>query len=134
MSDESRKLQAAVFSALNGNLTDEQSPANNVPVYDNVPENSAPTYVEIGDGTQTNDDTKDGDGVEHELVLDIYSSYRGRQRTLFVMDQIKALLNRASLSASGYQVSPPIFTFSTVFREPDGIRGVMRFTIRTYPE
>lgn len=132
MSDGSIALQDSVFAALNGNLTDISSAA--VPVYDRPPKESPPAFVRIGEDSHSNSDTKIENGVEHEFEVHVYSGYHGTREVKLVMGQIYAILQRASLTASGFQVTPPMMTFSTEFIEPDGSRGVMRFRSTTIQE
>lgn len=131
MPDGSRAVQGAIFAVLDGALLDAQSPANVVPVYDKPPQDEAAMYVRIGEDSGSNSDTKIENGVQHDIVIDVYSVYHGLQQVKYVMGQIYDLLQRATLTASGFQITPPRMTFSTSFVEPDGSRGVLRFTTTT---
>lgn len=131
MPDGSRAAQGAIFAVLSGNVFDNQSPPNAVPIYDRPPQDEQAMYIRIGEDSGSNSDTKIENGVQHDITIDVYSIYHGLQQVKYVMGQIYDLLQRATLTAAGFQITPPRMTFSTSFAEPDGSRGVLRFTTTT---
>lgn len=127
MADGSQAVQGAIYTALNGNLTDLNSSA--VGVYDHVPQDTTPAFVAIGEDSVSNSDTKTENGIEVDAEVHTYSSYRGLQEVKLIMGQVYDLLQRGSLTAVGFQITPPRLTFETSFIEPDGARGVQRFNM-----
>lgn len=129
MSLHSWELQKALFSTLNGSVTGIDSA--NVPVYDDVPENTAYPYVILGEETTANNGSKTLDGVEHTVTMHAWSQYRGRREIKEIMQSIYSLLHNAAISVSGASLVNIRQEFSTTLAENDGItrHGVMRFRV-----
>tara|TARA_R100001460_G_scaffold29892_3_gene59178 strand:- start:7473 stop:7880 length:408 start_codon:yes stop_codon:yes gene_type:complete len=120
-------LQEKIFSTLNSdsNLTSTQGAA----IYDEVPENSAFPYVQIGGESASDFSTKDLTGSEVTINLDVWSQYKGSKEVKDLMDRVHTLLHDSSLAVTGHNLINLRFEFSDVLRDPDGItrHGVMRF-------
>lgn len=120
-------LQERIYSTLNGdsNLTSTQGAA----VYDEVPENSSFPYVQIGGETAIDYGTKDVNGSEVTINLDVWSQYKGSKEVKNLMDRIHTLLHDSDLNVTGHNLVNLRFEFGDVLRDPDGItrHGVMRF-------
>tara|TARA_B100000519_G_scaffold96656_2_gene84101 strand:- start:2626 stop:3033 length:408 start_codon:yes stop_codon:yes gene_type:complete len=120
-------LQSRIYSTLNGdsNLTSTLGAG----VFDEVPQNQAYPFVKIGEFSSVDYGTKDVDGNEATVQIDIYSRYRGSKQVHDIMDRIHTLLHNASLTVSGYNLINIRFEFSDIVRDADGItrQGVMRF-------
>lgn len=129
MALHSFELQKAIFSALDGNVTDGQGIT--ISVYDDVPENSTYPYVILGEETTANNGSITLDGVEHTLTIHAWSQYRGRREIKQIMESIYHLLHDAAITVSGASLVNIRHEFSTTLAENDGItrHGVMRFRV-----
>jgi len=127
MSFHSWELQKAIFTKLNGNV--DGLAGANIPVYDDVPQQSNYPYVQIGEETSANNGTKTLDGVEHTLTMHIWSQYRGRREIKTIMKSVYDLLHNTAISVSGASLVNVRQEFSTTLSENDGItrHGVIRF-------
>lgn len=122
-------LQTAIFSALNGVIS--------APVFDRVPQETEPTFVKIGSGSSTRRETKTRAGSSHLIECDVYTTlraYQGRKLAKSIMDEIYDTLHQQVISVAGFQSQMLRFEFSTTFEEPDGTRGVIRFSTHTAQE
>lgn len=121
--------QQAIYTALNGNIS--------ATVYDDVPflPEGAPRtnfpYVVIGEDTAVAWDTDDTLGKEITVTLHVWSRSGGMKQTKDIMGEVYDLLNRASLSISGYSVIDCLCEFTDAFKDADGEtrHGVMRFRL-----
>lgn len=127
MSFHSWELQKAIFTKLSGNV--DGLDGVNIPVYDDVPQQSNYPYVQIGEETSANNGTKTLDGVEHTLTMHIWSQYRGRREIKTIMKSVYDLLHNTAISVSGASLVNVRQEFSTTLSENDGItrHGVIRF-------
>jgi len=120
-------LQTAIFTLLSAdnNLTSTLGAS----VFDDVPEETAYPYVQIGEDTAIDYSTKDLNGSDVSVNLDVWSRYRGSLEAKNIMDRIHTLLHDSSLSVAGANFINMRFEFSDIIRDPDGItrHGVMRF-------
>tara|TARA_Y100000114_G_C11720152_1_gene308037 strand:+ start:107 stop:514 length:408 start_codon:yes stop_codon:yes gene_type:complete len=120
-------LQEKLYSTLNGdsNLTSTLGAA----IYDEAPENSSFPYITMGTGQAVDYSTKDLDGSEVSIVLDVWSRYKGSKEVKNLMDRVHTLLHDSNLSVTGHNLINMRFEFGDVLRDPDGItrHGVMRF-------
>jgi len=129
MTDFASAIQTKIYEVLNAGLA--------YPVYDDVPflPEGMPTnnfpYVVIGDDTLIPFDNDSQIGVDATLTIHVWSKYRGRKETKDIQGEIYTLLNRASLTITGYNVVDILFEFSETFVENDGTtrHGVQRFRI-----
>jgi hypothetical protein len=127
MSFHSWELQKAIFTKLNGNV--DGLDGANIPVYDDVPQQSNYPYVQIGEETSANNGTKTLDGIEHTLTMHIWSQYRGRREIKTIMKSVYDLLHNTAISVTGASLVNVRQEFSTTLAENDGItrHGVIRF-------
>ena len=120
-------IQSAIYSRLNGdsNLTNTLSAG----IYDEVQEGNSYPFVSMGRDGSIDYSTKDVDGSEYTINLDIWSQYKGSKETKQIMDRIHDLLHDYSLSVTGFNLFNLRFEFGDVLVDPDGITrpGVMRF-------
>lgn len=122
--------QQIVFTALNGNLT-------GCAVFDSppfLPEGAPATtfpYCVIGNDTLSPWDTDDERGAEITLTLHFWSRAEGFAQVKALMDQAYGLLNRATLTQSGYLVTDCLFEFGESMSDPDGVtkHGVQRYRL-----
>lgn len=120
--------QELVFTALNGNLT-------GCGVYDTVPylPEGAPAtsfpYCVIGSDTLRPWDTDDSRGAEITLMLHFWSRSPGMKQVKALMDEAYGLLNRATLSKTGYVITDCLFEFGDAVDDPDGAtkHGMQRY-------
>lgn len=115
---------------MGGQLTITAAPTTvNVPVYDDVPEQTVYPYVVLGEETATNDGSKTLDGVEHTLTIHAWSQYRGRREIKEIMQSVYSLLHNSDITVSGASLVNLRQEFATTLSENDNItrHGVMRF-------
>lgn len=123
-------LQVALKAALDAIMP--ISGVGTVPVYDRVPQDTEQPFIKIGENPVTQVDTKTDTGKEHEVEINIYSSYRGLKEVKLISDAIYDALNLVTLTVAGYSSTQLRFVRSIPFEEPDGTRGVLRFRMTTY--
>ena len=120
-------IQTAIFSRLknDSNLTTTLGAG----VHDEVQEGDTYPFVTLGRDSSIDFSTKDVDGSEYTINLDIWSQYKGSKETKQIMDRIHDLLHDSSLSVTGFNLVNFRFEFGDVLVDPDGItrHGVMRF-------
>lgn len=121
--------QQAIFTALNGNIT--------ATVYDDVPilPNGQPLtnfpYVVIGNDTFVPWDTDDTVGGEMTITLHIWSRAAGFKECKAIMGEIYAILHRAQLTVTGYNLVDCLCEFSETMTDADGEtrHGVARYRL-----
>jgi len=122
--------QEIVFGLLNGNLTD-------CTVFDTapfLPEGAPATtfpYCVIGEDTQVAWDTDDTLGAEMTLTLHFWSRATGNKEVKALMGEAYALLNRANVTKSGYNIVDCLWEFGSVVSDPDAKtkHGVQRYRL-----
>lgn len=125
--------QELVFTALNGNLT-------GCTVFDTapfLPEGAPATtfpYCVIGDDTLVAWDTDDNRGAEVTLSLHFWSRTTGKKQVKALMDQAYGILNRATLTKSGYTIIDCLFEFGETLNDPDGQtkHGIQRYRLTIF--
>ena len=123
MSRTAWPLQQGVFQT----LTTALAP---VPVFDEVPANSAFPYIEIGDQTAAdNSDKTDRTTERVTLTIHVWSRTAGRKQCKELMAKVHTALHDKTLTLTGFAPAVLAFEFSNDFRDPDGItrHGVLRF-------
>lgn len=100
-------------------------------VYDDVPKDVVFPYITIGDAKFTALDTDTRAGVELDIIVNIWSTHKGRKEVQKLQGAIYTTLNRAALSFPGYHFVTCDFVSSDTMVEPGGkIRhGVQVFRI-----
>ena len=129
MSGFETTIQKVVYDKLNAGLS--YSVFDDVPYLPvGAPETDFP-YVVIGDDTAIAFDTDDQVGMESTVTIHVWSRSGGRKQCKDILSEIYVLLNRASLTTTGYNYIDCLFEFSETFTEDDGItrHGVARYRI-----
>lgn len=129
--DSQFALQEAIYTALTGDATLQGFISTRV--YDRPPQDSAFPYVDIGEGTATDFDTKTENGMEQTVSIHSWSRDQGRKEVKQIMSAIVDALDQQSLSVTGHSLVLLRFEFSTVEHDPDGYtqHGVQRFRALT---
>lgn len=129
MSDDALELRKAVYTALNANGTLTAMAS----IYDGVPQDTAPPYVDLGEADVDDWGTKTFDGGDHFLTLHVWSSYRGQKEAWDIIEQIRSTLHNASLSVTGHALVLIRHSASRVFRDINGqfFHGVTEFRALT---
>ena len=125
-------LQAAIFTALSGNLTGVGGLP--CPVYDRVPQKTAYPYVAFDTQTSVPDDPLASQRSEIAFFLSVWSTYKGQLEVLQVMGQIHDLIHQARLTLdAGRNVRCYVIRQATQ-REPDNETFQGQVTIRAIVE
>jgi hypothetical protein len=122
--------QEIVYSLLNGNLT-------GCTVYDTVPflPEAMPAanfpYCVIGEDTLLPWDNDDTVGADVTINLHFWSRASGNKQVKDLMAEAYAILNRANVTKTGYNVVDCLFEFGQSMSEPDGKtkHGVQRYRL-----
>jgi len=116
-------LQQAIYTELSGYAP---LPA---PVYDDVPQDGSFPYVVIGDDSFADWSTDTELGATSVLTVHTWSRLRGRKETKELQGHIETALNRATLSATGYNFVSLDLLSSESFLDSDGLtrHGVQTF-------
>ncbi|CAB4157288.1 Tail completion protein [uncultured Caudovirales phage] len=122
--------QELVFTALSGALT-------GCTVFDTapfLPEGAPATtfpYCVIGNDTSVPWETDDMRGAEITLTLHFWSRANGFKQVKALMDQAYGILNRATLTKTGYSIIDCLFEFSEALDDPDGQtkHGIQRYRL-----
>jgi len=117
------------WDALDGNIS--------ATLYDHVPGEAAGTpaankpYAVLENTATTPWDDDSHRGAEAEMTIHVFSDALGRDEADSILDAIRALLDRASLTKAGYTFVDCLFQFSEVFTMEDGKtrHGITRFLI-----
>lgn len=92
-------LQQAVY----GKLTADSTLMGLVTgVFDEVPEDQAFPYVTLGSITELADDAHDRQGLTAQVVLHIWSKYRGYQEAAQILTAVDQVLDRKPLVVDGF--------------------------------
>ncbi len=104
-----------------------------VRVYDNVPQNTAYPYIQIGDETMKDSGTMTDQGVEVTYTLHVWARDRGKVVVKELADRIYQLLHEQDIPVLDQDVYLCRFEFFESFTDPDGItrHGVARYRFLT---
>lgn len=98
-------------------------------VYDSAPSNVTFDYVEIGPAVDVEDDTSDGQAIEHNMTVDAWSrSHRGRKAVKDLVGAVRTSLHRANLTVAGLSSCLTWVDGATYQSDPDGVteHGIVR--------
>ena len=119
-------VQQVIYDKLAGDLS--------YSVYDEVPQSSNSTdfpYVTIGEDSLTASDTDTELMQRVSITIHTWSRERGRKECKQIQGEIYSSLNRASLTAAGYNFITITGEDSTSFYDADGFtrHGVQTFNL-----
>lgn len=72
------------------------------PVYDDVPQQAEPPYIEIGDATAAPDDDKSSNGETITIAIELFGGDRGRKKCREMAKAVSALLHNVTETAMSY--------------------------------
>ena len=126
-------VQAAVYGVLSTDATLNEALGGSVTsprVFDAVTENQAYPYLVFGRISEFEDDTFSKTGRRVALQLYIYSQYRGNYELTVAMERTAALLDRGTLTLSGWDHCGTILTRAEA-AQIDGVTraGAMELTV-----
>ncbi len=132
--DSQWAVQQAIFAALGASAALKALIGDPVRLYDHVPESPTFPYVVIGESFFGQWDTKSFDGMDQDIVLHVWSRYRGRKEAKQIMGAIHDALNKQSLTVTGHNFVLCQFTFGQVLDDPDGLtrHGIARYRVVTH--
>lgn len=130
-------LQQAVYTALNTDsalasaMGISESPTD-APVFDGqAPDGQAMPYLVIGEGTQSEEDTKDSDWMAQRLMIHTFSDYRGFKEVRQVMAAVIDALDQKALTVTGHTLVELVFVEGRDFPEDDG-DSIIRHGVQTF--
>jgi hypothetical protein len=105
-----------------------------VPVIDQAGPNQAYPYATIGEFIGEHADPLDGEAINLDVTVHVWSRQPGMQECQQLMAQAKNALSRAVLPVSGFQYVETIWLYAQTLREPDGVtrHGILRFQVQTF--
>jgi len=124
-------VQATIYTVLTGDSTLKGLVGTNI--FDEVPPNYSDfPYVELGDVTETPDNTFSETGRMVEQVIHVYSQAKGWLESQNILEQLVHLIDETLLpNPTGWTTYMSLYTFGQEIREPDGVRHIVsRFTIK----
>jgi hypothetical protein len=126
-------LQAIVYSTLNGDSALDGIVGNNK-IFDNVPQDTGYPYVVIGNESAINRGTKNLDGNEYTIDIEVWSQYRGKKEIKEAMERIYNLFHDADYSVSGADMVISQVRNVITLTENDGItrHGVITLSVIVY--
>ena len=129
MSSASLALQQAIFAALSANADLKALIGDPPRLFDFVPRDSAFPYVVIGDGTETNWSTATETGSEHAVAINAWSRATGHKEAKEIAEIVRAALDNAALSLTGFMLVGIRHLATDFARQPDGQtwRATLRF-------
>lgn len=134
MSMSSFAIQTAIYTTLTGStaVTGAGS-TGTVSIFDHVPQDSAFPYVAIGEVYDNDWSSKSQDGQEVEMMLHVWSRYRGMKEAKDIGSAIHTALHNVSLSPTGHRLVLLQFRHATYLTEPDGLtrHGALRYRALT---
>ncbi len=127
--DFQAKVQAALYGALNGNVS--ASVFDHVPFEPEGAENANFPTVIVGETEMTPFDNDSHRGVYADASIHVWSRYMGRKEVRDLLDAIYGILHRANLSGTGVRFVDCLFVGSDVFTMEDGKtrEGIARFRL-----
>tara|TARA_R100000995_G_scaffold61426_1_gene31321 strand:+ start:1521 stop:1928 length:408 start_codon:yes stop_codon:yes gene_type:complete len=133
MSFHSFDLQTILYSTLNGDSTLDGIVGNNK-IFDNVPQDTGYPYVVIGNINVINRGTKNLDGNEYNIDIDVWSEYRGKKEISNAMERIYELLHDTTYSVSGADMVVSQVRNTITLVENNGItrHGVLSLNVIVY--
>ena len=133
MSFHSFDLQTILYSTLNGDSTLDGIVGNNK-IFDNVPQDTSYPYVVIGNINVVNRGTKNLDGNEYNIDIDVWSEYRGKKEISNAMERIYELLHDTTYSVSGADMVVSQVRNTITLVENNGItrHGVLSLSVIVY--
>lgn len=134
MTHASLALQKAVFAALVADAGVGAMIGDRI--FDAAPRNVAFPYATFGDARAGDWSTGTEDGVEHRLILHVWSRERGKAECWAAIDAIRTALHDAPLDLDGHVLVNLRFEAADAGQDRDGItwHGVARFRAVTEPE
>ena len=98
-------------------------------VWDHVPRGAAFPYVSIGATTERDWSTDGSKGLEHVLILNVWSKAAGRHEANAIADALRAALHDAQLTLAGHRLVNLRHELTEVGRDAAAeiYRGAVRF-------
>lgn len=109
-------LQQAIYSKL---TADAPLSALVSGVFDEVPENQTFPYVSIGSITEVQSDSHSQRGLAVDVVLHVWSTYRGNKQAADIVAALDTVLDRQPLTVAGYRDVSIAHARHQSLRDPD---------------
>lgn len=129
MATISNPLQVGIYNKLTSNATFMALVGSRV--YDQAPQSTTFPYCTIGDDTELDWSTFTTLGQEATVTLHFWSREKGRKEVKAIMSQADTVLNRQTLTLTGFTFVSCVREFAETFLDPDGItyHGVQRYRV-----
>ena len=127
-------LQTAVYAKLSSDAA-VTAALGGARVYDDVPQRAEFPYLTFGQSSEKDWSTGTDDGIEHVVILQVWSRFAGRRECDDILQTVRASLHNVALVLAGHRLINLRHELSDVRREPDGVtfRGTARFRAVTEP-
>jgi hypothetical protein len=134
MAHASFELQTALFALLaaDGPLT---ALLGGPAIHDRAPPDAAFPYVTFGPAGGDDFSTQTGAGLEHRVVLDIWSRDNGRGEVLAIAEAIGTAIAGATVALPGHALVDLLHVATDIGLDEDGetFHGVLRYRAVTEP-
>ncbi len=136
--DSQWELQKAIYAVLRADaalivLAGDKASPEQTRIYDRIEQDSDFPYLQIGETTALDWDTKSTDGMEQTIVIHSWSRYSGQKEVKQIMGAVVDAIDQATLSLTGHTLILIRFEFADTFMDQDGRthHGVQRFRALT---
>lgn len=128
-------LQKALIAALSGDPGVTALLGDPARIFDEPPPDAVFPYATIGRIETQANGAAAYDGLEHAILLHVWSRYGGRAETQAILAAFRAALDDCVLSLEGRRVTLCLVTLVDAFRAGDGrtTQGVLRLKIHSEP-
>jgi hypothetical protein len=119
-------LQEKIYDILRGDTELQNLKAK---VFDNVPEDTCPPYIEIGEDEYDDFSSHDFDGFDGSVWIHVWSESAGRKELKQIQNRVYELLHDQDMAIENFPTLTFLQEFCKNFKENDGRthHGVQRF-------
>lgn len=119
-------LQEKIYQTLKDDRTIQELCCG---VYDNVPDNSAYPYIEIGEDEYDDWSSHTHDGFDGSVWIHVWSEYPGRKEVKLIQNRIYELFHNQDMGIDNFPTVTFLQELCRNFKDPDGRthHGVQRF-------
>jgi len=117
------ELQKAIFTKLSTAVS-----LTGIPVFDYVPQNTAFPYIKVDNSTAIERSNHSKRGREITTTILVWTQYHGSKQCRELLEKVDKVLDRTSLTVTGFTHVLTYVEFCQVYTQPDGFtqQGVIR--------